>query len=38
MPFVELAPFVVNGKQLAISVYARSKGDRVTRRFSPRKW
>jgi hypothetical protein len=28
MPFVELAPFVVNGKQLAISVYARSKGDR----------
>ncbi|MEJ1972082.1 MAG: hypothetical protein WDM96_06310 [Lacunisphaera sp.] len=28
MPFVELAPFVVNGKQLAISVYARSKRDR----------
>ena len=28
MPFVELAPFVVNGKQLAISIYARSKGDR----------
>jgi len=28
MPFVELAPFVVQGKQLAISIYARSKGDR----------
>ena len=28
MPFVELAPFVVNGKQLAISIHARSKGDR----------
>lgn len=28
MPYVELAPFVVNGKQLAISVHARSKGDR----------
>jgi hypothetical protein len=28
MPYVELAPFVVNGKQFAISVHARSKGDR----------
>jgi hypothetical protein len=28
MPLVELAPFKVNGKQLAISVHARSKGDR----------
>ncbi len=28
MPYVELAPFVVNGKQLAISIYARSKSDR----------
>jgi len=28
MPYVELAPFVVNGKQLAISIHARSKGDR----------
>ncbi len=28
MPYVELAPFVVNGKQLSISIHARSKGDR----------
>jgi hypothetical protein len=28
MPYVELAPFVVNGKQFSISVHARSKGDR----------
>jgi hypothetical protein len=28
MPYVELAPFVVNGKQFAISIHARSKGDR----------
>lgn len=28
MPYVELAPFVVNGKQLAISVHARSTRDR----------
>jgi len=28
MPQVELAPFKVNGKQLAISIHARTKGDR----------
>lgn len=28
MPYVELAPFVVNGKQLAISIHARSEKDR----------
>jgi hypothetical protein len=28
MPLVELAPFKVNGKQLAISIHARSKNDR----------
>jgi hypothetical protein len=28
MPYVELAPFKVNGQQLAISIYARSKRDR----------
>ena len=28
MPYVELAPFKVNGKQLAVSIYARSKRDR----------
>ncbi len=28
MPYVQLAPFVVNGNQLAISIYARSKRDR----------
>jgi hypothetical protein len=27
-PYVELAPFKVNGKQLAISIHARSKSDR----------
>lgn len=35
MPYVELAPFVVKGKQLTISVHARSKGDRrYAERFS----
>jgi hypothetical protein len=28
MPYVQLAPFVVNGKQLAISIHARSEKDR----------
>jgi hypothetical protein len=28
MPYVELAPFVVNGKQLTISIHARSDKDR----------
>jgi hypothetical protein len=28
MPLVELAPFKVNGKQLAISIHARTKSDR----------
>src|SRR5687768_5300257 len=28
MPYVQLAPFVVNGKQLAISIHARSGKDR----------
>lgn len=28
MPYVQLAPFVVEGKQLAISIHARSKRDR----------
>ena len=28
MPYVQLAPFRVNGQQLAVSVYARSKRDR----------
>src|SRR6187551_3350845 len=28
MPYVQLAPFVVNGKQLAISIHARSAKDR----------
>src|SRR6478736_1885330 len=28
MPSVELAPFKVNGKQLAISIHARSRSDR----------
>ena len=28
MPYVQLAPFVVNGKQLAISIHARSSRDR----------
>ena len=27
-PYIELAPFKVNGKQLAISILARSGGDR----------
>src|SRR5688572_3140445 len=28
MPYVQLEPFVVNGKQLAISIHARSEKDR----------
>ena len=28
MPYVQLAPFKVNGQQLAVSIYARSKRDR----------
>ena len=28
MPYVQLAPFVVNGKQLTISIHARSEKDR----------
>ena len=28
MPYVQLAPFKVNGRQLAVSIYARSKRDR----------
>src|SRR5947209_794529 len=28
MPSVELAPFKVNGRQLAISIHARTRGDR----------
>ena len=28
MPYVQLAPFVIKGRQLAISIHARSNGDR----------